>query len=327
MSNYYVRRNNDYLEHSVLSNVRSGAHKYIAKLNVGGKVRYIYNAAQLAAARAGGAISNVRRKAENAIGITARNEAERLRKRNYRLGSYIEKKRGGNSNNYNPNDKSAQAINREIARTGIRTLKAYDRYNKTPLGRAENLANRARTTVGEAASKAARAGKSFAGSVTKEAYRVGKSATKAGKKFAGSVGKSASRTASKIANRAGDVVGNISSKARKVTNDTKRKIADKSGVTAKKAYKQAERVYKSNTSNKWNPYDREHSTHGKARQKDAMERAKKLYQKTPLARVEAANKRVFESTPSAYQDWTRKNRAANKKKKTARRIAKQNRQG
>lgn len=61
MSNYYVhRQSDDELEHSLGSWIKArarGAHKYIAKIPVGGKMRYFYTQAELAAYKAGKTVS------------------------------------------------------------------------------------------------------------------------------------------------------------------------------------------------------------------------------------------------------------------------------
>ena len=63
MSNYYVHRNRGYddeLAHSLggwIKRRAQGAHKYIAKIPVGGKMRYFYTQAELAAYKAGKTIS------------------------------------------------------------------------------------------------------------------------------------------------------------------------------------------------------------------------------------------------------------------------------
>lgn len=165
MSNYYVRRegdNSDYLEHALLGfsakggtvHTRSGSHKYIAKFNVGGRTRYIYDPRELAAFKAGGraaagaakavggAVSNVRRKA----------------------GRFIDRNITG-------------ASAKKAYESDKRQKRELNRYNRSLFGRVENAGkrianagNNARKAMGKAAGDARRAGLNFAGSISKRAY-------------------------------------------------------------------------------------------------------------------------------------------------------------
>lgn len=141
MSNYYVRRTGDdsnYLAHA-------NGFKYLTKINVGGKVRYIYNQAQLAAARAGRTVAD-------ATGLTARRAYQSAKKARIDAAS----SRSGRQNT-------------NLQRAAGRAKKAY---NKTLLGRIENAGNAAGKFVGRQATRARNAGKSFAGTVSREAYRL-----------------------------------------------------------------------------------------------------------------------------------------------------------
>lgn len=188
MSNYYVRRS-DHLEHGILgsngnfagnaiksykasggTNPRSTVkstnsggrnwknHLYKLKMVIGGKVRYFYNDASIAAARAGSALNRGAIKAranfENAVGISA--------------------KRGMNTNKQRYQNLSS-GQNRRGADLAKKNAQKYERaYNKSLLGRIENTGSKARKLVGNAASKARQAGESFTGSIKDEAYKVGK---------------------------------------------------------------------------------------------------------------------------------------------------------
>lgn len=175
MSGYYVRRqgdDSDYLEHSLFGNVRSQAHKYLAKLPTpGGGFRYIYNQAELLAARAGKAVSNVKRAADNAIGFGARKRWQNIHNR----AEAYQRKHGGNQPRRS---------------TQMQETKAHQRYNKTLLGRAERALNSARNAVGSAGNaarnaignavgEARRRGEGVVGSIKKGAYAVGGQVAKA----------------------------------------------------------------------------------------------------------------------------------------------------
>lgn len=164
MSGYYVRRqgdDSDYLEHSLWGNVRSGAHKYLAKLPTpGGGFRYIYNQAELLAARAGKAVSNVKRAADNAIGLTARKQFKSIHNRAERFSA----------KNQGASPRSSLQKQSQVA---------YNRYKNTLLGRAENAANAARNAIGKAVGNARKTGEGVIGSIKKGAYAVGGQVAKA----------------------------------------------------------------------------------------------------------------------------------------------------
>lgn len=189
MSNYYVHRSgeDEHLEHSIFQKGVRGSHKYIARMNIGGKMRYFYDPRELAVFKAGGralgsarkavggagravggAIANVRRNASsfvdrNITGASAKRAAAAERKRWKTQES-----------NYNNSGARARATRAK------KNSEAYERkYNKSLFGRIENagkritnVGNSARNAVGNAAGQAAKAGKNFAGSVSKEAYRT-----------------------------------------------------------------------------------------------------------------------------------------------------------
>lgn len=180
MSGYYVRRqgdDSDYLEHAFIAGAGSGGrssghHKYLAKLPTpGGGFRYIYDQASLLAARAGKAVSNVRRAADNAIGFGARKRWQNIHNR----GEAYQRKHGGNQPRRS---------------TQMQETKAHQRYNKTLLGRAERALNSARNAVGSAGNAARNAignavgearkrGEGVVGSIKKGAYAVGGQVAKA----------------------------------------------------------------------------------------------------------------------------------------------------
>ena len=186
MSNYYVRRNHDYddeLEHSLGSWIKArarGAHKYIAKIPVGGKMRYFYSQAELAAYKAGKTVgkaaTNVknrltvggaqarytvkrisdtaRTKTVNAInkatGVTAKrnmqNAADKLTYEQNKMRANI-----GNKEAYN--QAKGRAIERQRAYN-----KAESAYNKSLLGRAERAGKALGGVAGKVRNAANKAG-------------------------------------------------------------------------------------------------------------------------------------------------------------------------
>ena len=189
MSNYYVHRSgeDEYLEHSIFQKGVRGSHKYIARMNIGGKMRYFYDPRELAVFKAGGralggarkavggagkavggAIANVRRNASSFVdrhitGASAKRAAAAERKR--------WKTQESNYNNSGARSRATRAK---------KNSEAYERkYNKSLFGRIENAGKRianagssARKAMGNAAGQASRAGKNFAGSISKAAYNA-----------------------------------------------------------------------------------------------------------------------------------------------------------
>ena len=151
MSNYYVRRtgdDSDYLAHS-------GRFKYITKLNIGGKVRYIYDQAQLAAARAGRAAGNFVDR--NITGASAR--------RSYATQKGLYEKY---SSKGSASARSHAAAAKRAAQNSQR------RYNRSLFGRAAGAAskiagagNAARNFVGQQATRARNAASKVPGNVSR----------------------------------------------------------------------------------------------------------------------------------------------------------------
>jgi len=140
MGEYYgVRMKDDpdgeYLQHWGLpKGFMRKAHKYLARLVTPSGYRYIYNQAQLAAAKAGKAIGD-------ATGWNQRNRAQNAKARAQRIS-------GGNKGR----EQSVQGIKR--ARMAKATAKrAQSEYDRTPLGRVEGAFNSARKTVSDAVNR------------------------------------------------------------------------------------------------------------------------------------------------------------------------------
>ena len=69
--NYYVHRTDEALEHALrVTGAERPNHKYVSRINVGGRFRYFYTPEELAAFRAGKKIG--RKKAESQTGNTTR---------------------------------------------------------------------------------------------------------------------------------------------------------------------------------------------------------------------------------------------------------------
>ena len=162
MSNYYVRRTGDdeYLEHS-WADIKRGVHKYLAKINVGGRVKYIYTQAQLAAAR--GVDKYI-------TGATAKKGIPVAQARYKNLSS-----------------KGGSRWSRDAANKAKAAAQKFERsYNNSlagRLGRLANTANEARKFVGRKANEARQAGMNFAGTVSKNAYAAGNAARRKASKF------------------------------------------------------------------------------------------------------------------------------------------------
>ena len=210
MSNYYVRRSYDdeYLEHGIFQKgyaARNGRMtKYIARINIGGKMRYFYDPRELdaykrAASGVSGAVSNVRRSVGNAAkavgnatGISQLRKLRSLgRERSAARSAAKAGVQGGNV---------SQATRSRLRNANMQYNNMQKAFNKSLLGRAASTASAARSFIGKQATKARKAGVGFAGSVGSGAYNAANAVRRKG------LGKA---------------------------------VADASGYTARKAYKQA----------------------------------------------------------------------------------------
>ena len=152
MSEYYavVREGqDDHLEHLFGFGKKKGSqkknHKYLARIQSGKGWRYIYNAAELAAYKAGGA-----------VGIDKKKDLDKKFRESERIRKGIASKRG-KYNVYNPDDPIERARNAAYKRSTEKVIKARDAYDKTLLGKAEvvgDVAKRAGNAAGNAAKKA-----------------------------------------------------------------------------------------------------------------------------------------------------------------------------
>ena len=177
MSNYYVHRNHDYddeLAHSLggwIKRRAQGAHKYIAKIPVGGKMRYFYTQAELAAYKAGKTVSKAATNVNNRLTV-GRAQARYTVKRisdtaRAKVGNAVNNLTGASAKKQmnaakakadyslskvraaKGTDNYDSAVNR--ARGNMKVYnEAKNRYDKSLLGRAE----RAGKTIGGAAGKA-----------------------------------------------------------------------------------------------------------------------------------------------------------------------------
>lgn len=198
MSDYYVRRtgDDDYLEHSIFQKGVRGNHKYIARMNIGGKMRYFYDPRELAVFKAGGRAAG---RAGRAIGGAAANVKRSIG----RARLWVDKNVTGASAKRHAAaaDKAAKDHNRAVrsgdpnARSRNTTARrARDKYESSyrnslfgrvdsAMGKArkriDNVGSKARNAIGNAAGQARRAGTNFAGAVSKNAYNVAQKAGKA----------------------------------------------------------------------------------------------------------------------------------------------------
>lgn len=169
VSNYYVHRSSEsYLEHAATSGGTGAkkSHKYIFKINVGGKTRYFYNPLELEAFRraktrvsntVGGAIANIRRTAgrgKNVIGSVIKKADKALGISSYRQLKRLTNKRDERKAYHRINQTFADMYGREIdpklQKKYERTLKRYNTwignirtsdYNDSLIGKAERAIN------------------------------------------------------------------------------------------------------------------------------------------------------------------------------------------
>lgn len=196
MSNYYVRRNHDYddeLAHSLggwLKRRAQGAHKYIAKIPIGGKMRYFYTQAELAAYKAGKTVGKAATNVKNRLTVTGAQGRYAVK----RIGDTARAKVVNAVNNatgasakrqmqtakdkltYEQNRMRSNRGNKEAYNTAkgaaITRQRAYDetksKYDRSLLGRVE-AAGRA---IGGAANRARNAAEGAAGKVRGAAGRA-----------------------------------------------------------------------------------------------------------------------------------------------------------
>lgn len=170
MGEYYgvVREGqDDHLEHLFGFGKKKGSqkknHKYLARIQSGKGWRYIYDAAELAAYKAGGAakaVGNTAKGAARAVGNAAGMDKKRDLDKKFRESERIRKgiaSTRGKYNVYNPDDPIERARNSAYKRSTEKVIKARDAYDKTLLGKAEavgDVAKRAGNAAGNAAKKA-----------------------------------------------------------------------------------------------------------------------------------------------------------------------------
>lgn len=230
MGEYYgVRMKDDpdgeYLQHwGVPKGFQRKAHKYLARLVTPSGYRYIYNQAQLAAAKAGraisGAASSTANAVGNAIGINQRNRAQAATARARRIS-------GGRGR-----EQSVQAIKR--GRMANATAKrAQNAYDKTLLGRAEKAFNSVRKSVGGALDDAGRYASKQARNIQKSAGRMARGA---GKAVGDATGYNQRQTAQKANARAKRIAGEKTGREQNMTTIKRSRMANKTAKRAQSAY-------------------------------------------------------------------------------------------
>ena len=340
MSNYYVHRNHDYddeLAHSLggwIKRRAQGAHKYIAKIPVGGKMRYFYTQAELAAYKAGKTVSKgatavrngvtsgvskasyaVRRAAgkagtavANATGYSAKQRADRLQAFANRQTVRAKNGKPGSMDRVN-------AYGLKYTAEGA-ARKARKAYEISPLGKLEKTvkgipgkARDARLKVTDAAGKvrnvAARTARRGANAVSGAAGKAREGVLDAGGKTvkalrggADAVGKTAKRAGSAVSGAAGKAKSAASSAA-----GTVRKTARKAGTAVANATGYSERQRAKRLSA--NAERRRHSATGGGASASwynayqASKKASQSYAKTPLGRIENAPRNAANAASSA----------------------------
>lgn len=230
MGEYYgVRMKDDpdgeYLQHwGVPKGFQRKAHKYLARLVTPSGYRYIYNQAQLAAAKAGKAISGAASSAANAvgnaIGINQRNRAQAATARARRIS-------GGRGR-----EQSVQAIKR--GRMANATAKrAQNAYDKTLLGRAEKAFNSARKSVGGALDDAGRYASKKARNIQRSAGRL---ARDAGKAVGDATGYNQRQNAQRANARAQRIAGEKTGREQNMTTIKRSRMANRTAKRAQRKY-------------------------------------------------------------------------------------------
>ena len=314
MSNYYVHRNHDYddeLAHSLggwIKRRAQGAHKYIAKIPVGGKMRYFYTQAELAAYKAGKTVSKgatavrngvtsgvskasyaVRRAAgkagtavANATGYSAKQRADRLQAFANRQTVRAKNGKPGSMERVN-------AYGLKYTAEGA-ARKARKAYEISPLGKLEKtvkgIPGKARDRILDA--RAAR----------DRILDAGGKAVKAARGGANAVGRTARRGANTVSGVAGKAKSAASSAA-----GTVRKTARKAGTAVANATGYSERQRAKRLSA--NAERRRHSATGGGASASwynayqASKKASQSYAKTPLGRIENAPRNAANAASSA----------------------------
>lgn len=234
MKTYHVRRvgDDEYLQHWNLK----GAHKYIAKIDLGGKFRYFYNQAEIeaykAAKAAGGAINRavgqagkniqgaykvVRKGAQDAMNNAGREISSWKRKASKAIGLDARKDM---NRKWDALGKTASGpYSRAHQNKANRWFESRQAYEKTPLGRLESAKNRAVENAQQALYSAQRK----AGSIGKNASKAAGDAYKVVRKAAddaGNVVKGAQKNVQNAAATVGRNVNNAVKGAQKQVDDT-----------------------------------------------------------------------------------------------------------
>lgn len=192
MSNYYVRRTNKYddeLAHSLggwLKRRAQGAHKYIAKIPIGGKMRYFYTQAELAAYKAGKTVGKAATNVKNRLTVTgaqgrytvkrigadAKAAAGRAGKLVTGAGKKVRSTATGLANEVANRTGLTARSQRDNAANPLERYHAQKRYDRTPLGAAEGAIIGAGRRAGELAGRARSAASSAANTVGGAANRA-----------------------------------------------------------------------------------------------------------------------------------------------------------
>lgn len=243
MKTYHVRRvgDDDYLQHWSLK----GAHKYIAKIDLGGKFRYFYNQAEIeaykAAKAAGGAINKavgqagkniqgayrvVRKGAQDAMNNAGREISSWKRKASKVIGLDARKDM---NRKWGALEKTASGIGSKAHENKLnRWFDSRQAYEKTPLGRLESAKNRAV----ENAQQAWYGIEKKAGALGKDASKAASDAYKVVRKAADDAGNAVKGAQKNVQNAAATVGKNVTGAVKNAQKQVENTVKG-----AKKAYK------------------------------------------------------------------------------------------
>ena len=259
MSNYYVRRTNKYddeLAHSLggwLKRRAQGAHKYIAKIPIGGKMRYFYTQAELAAYKAGKTVGKAATNVKNRLTVTgaqgrytvkrigadAKAAAGRAGKLVTGAGKKVRSTATGLANEVANRTGLTARSQRDNAANPLERYHAQKRYDRTPLGTAEGAIRGAGRRAGELAGRAENAIKSAPGKVRGAASSAGRAVSKTAKRAGTAV---ANATGYSERQRAKRLRANANRRVR-TANATGRIRDDYNAMVARTAAYNAEQSY------------------------------------------------------------------------------------
>lgn len=275
MSNYYVHRNRGYddeLAHSLggwIKRRAQGAHKYIAKIPVGGKMRYFYTQAELAAYKAGKTVSKGATAVRNGVTSGVSKASYAVRRAAGKAGTAV-----ANATGYSAKqraDRLQAFANRQTVRAKNGKPGSMERVNAYGLKyTAEGAARKARKAYEiSPLGKLEKTVKGIPGKARGARYKV-------------------TDAAGKVRTVVGRAPGSIAKAVRRGTNA----VADATG------YSERQRMNRLDAN--WERRKITASANGAAyRAGKAADAARESYSKTPLGRIEGAAKRAGSAVSGA----------------------------